>query len=175
MNQILQLTSRRLKAAQRPTTNWSEQRRIKGSPDSDTCWSRGVHIDPTILGEESGSCSSAVMDVRSLSPTAGLCWLRSITIKLQKSSSQRLIDGWTTKRPRCIQPHQTPFTKHPFCLVFFFWTRRAWIYLSLTLQDWKICKLNFSLSLRSIFYNTEIHFEERTRKCARFQRKSQTL
>lgn len=53
---------------------------------------------------------TSVMDVMSLCPTAGLCWLGSITIELQKST-RRPIDRWrpqteTTKRPQSIQSHQ---------------------------------------------------------------------
>lgn len=105
-----------------------------------------------------------MMDVMSLCPGAGFCWLRSIFIKLQKSTTQRPIDRWIPQThrpqrpkkrptsPQCIQTHQTPFTKDPFLfgLVFLFWAGRAfyslWLHLSMTLQDQFICKLHLDLS-----------------------------
>lgn len=94
-------------AAQRPTTNWSEQRR-KASGFSRirhlliTWCPHWSEFNPTILREKLASCCWAVMDVMSLWPSAGFCCLGSITIKLQKSTTQRAIDRWIpqTHRPQ---------------------------------------------------------------------------
>lgn len=154
-------SSRDLTAAQRP------RRRRKGAPESGTCWSRDVHIDLislhssrlTILTEKSMSRRLAVMNVVALCPAAGFCWLRSITIKLQKSSTQRPIDRWIpqTHRP---QRGQIRGQRGPAA------SRHSRLFLMLPHEG----SANFHLTPRSV-YTTRVE-QENMRKGNRFTHKT---